>query len=160
MYCKKCGKELKEGQKYCNQCGEPVDKLNVTGGNQFEKEAFSTQNYRGNPRSNQPTKALVVEGIGFLFFAYLLLVYLRNEYGSKQYLEEEGVGFFLIGIIIIVISYFMFRNYKKKHDLYGLGYAGYIISCIAVVIVFGILAMDLIILIFSIIAMVIEGFIH
>lgn len=118
MYCKKCGAKLEKGNKFCGSCGSAVTK-HVSSENEIR----------------QPTRALVVEGIGILFFLYLLLVNSMSDtdISARNWLEDNGAGVFIIGLIFMTVSFFMFKKYKKENSLYGLGYAGYVISCIAIV---------------------------
>lgn len=143
MYCRKCGRKLEESERFCGACGEPVVRkaMNPTnnefygrqaGYDHLQRQEDNSRRY-GDNMSKQPTKALVVEGIGFLFFIYMAILN-GGDFLDQRWLEENGGGVFLIGLIFIVISYFMLRSHKKKYNLYGIGYAGYIISCIAVVI--------------------------
>lgn len=78
-----------------------------------------------------------MEGIGLVFFIYLLLVNsLANRSSETEaWLNDHGTPVLLIGLVFIGISYFMFKVYKKKQPLVGLGYVGYIVSCIAVIII-------------------------
>lgn len=145
MYCKKCGKELGENEQYCSTCGEPSVKMNRnqtdTGrkeNEQMEINRPGNRDYVGKidktSAKDQPTKALIVEGIGALFFIYLLILNGSSDYTAQSWLQENGAGVFLIGLIFVVVSYFMLKKYKKNHNLHGIGYAGYLVSCIAAII--------------------------
>lgn len=133
MYCKKCGAKLEEGNKFCSSCGAPIE--SSEGRNIGIHDVTKHISLKGESGVRQPTKALVVEGIGILFFLYLLLVNSMSgrDVSAGIWLEDYGAGAFMIGLIFVVVSFFMFRKYKKKNALQGLGYAGYVISCIALV---------------------------
>ena len=128
MFCPECGKEVKAGAKFCSQCGTKL--VGIQEENKF----------RQSQEKEQPTKAIVVEGIGLLLFVYLLIVNstTNRDVNAQIFLEESGPGVFLAGLVFIVISYFMFRKYKKKSNLYG----AYIISCIASILFVVILGMS------------------
>ncbi len=123
MFCPECGKEVKAGTKFCSQCGTKL------------MESQEESAFRLRQEKEQPTKAIVVEGIGLLLFIYLLIVNstTNRDINAQIFLEESGPGVFLAGLVFIVVSYFMFRKYKKENHLYGIGYGAYIISCIAVI---------------------------
>lgn len=105
----------------------------------------SPNNMSGNNNMPaQPTAALVLEGIGLLFFVYLLIANASNDIDAQIFLRESGAGVFFIGLIFIVISFFIFKSHKKKHGLRGIGYAGYIISCIAAVLMLVMLIMSIV----------------
>ena len=74
MYCSNCGHEVKDGSMFCPYCGVSLDKNRIS-----QKEKDTKFNYKLE-KKRQPTKALVVEGIGFVFFIYLLLL---NSTGWK-----------------------------------------------------------------------------
>ena len=132
MFCPECGKEVKAGAKFCSQCGTKL--VGIQEENKF----------RQSQEKEQPTKAIVVEGIGLLLFVYLLIVNstTNRDVNAQIFLEESGPGVFLAGLVFIVISYFMFRKNKKKSNLYGIGYGAYIISCIASILFVVILGMS------------------
>lgn len=132
MFCPECGKEVKKGAKFCSQCGRKIIKIQEENGLRQWQE------------KEKPTKAIVVEGIGLLLFIYLLIVSstTNRDVNAQIFLEESGPGVFFVGLVFIVISYFMFRKYKKENNLYGVGYGAYIISCIAVIVFAVILGMS------------------
>lgn len=105
-----------------------------------------------NSISDQPTKALVVEGIGILFFIYMMIVNGSSDTVTQAWFQKNGAGVFFIGLIFLVVSYFMLKKYKKNHKLYGIGYAGYILSCIAAIL----MAVMLIISVFMVIMFMIR----
>lgn len=145
MYCRKCGKKLEENEKFCSACGEPVNRTHVSQVNDSRQDNVRISNMRlkdqsgdsnnklKNSMSDQPTKALIVEGIGILFFIYMLIANSSSDNTAQTWLQRNGAGVFFIGLIFLVVSYFMLKKYKKNHKLYGIGYVGYIISCIAVI---------------------------
>lgn len=135
MYCPNCGHKVEDNTMYCPECGKLLKK----DGN-LKRQQDININYELE-KKKQPTKALVVEGIGFLFFIYLLLIDRDWEY--QGWVEDNGVWVFLIGLVFIAISYFMFKRFKKNQLLTGLGYAGYVVSCIAMVIIIAILILGI-----------------
>lgn len=174
MYCKNCGKAVSDGIRFCPNCGYEVNhytgnaqkpsvpKNTSTGNHNSTRQMNNEQemytqwqnspapmpqnpnNMSGNNMPAQPTAALVLEGIGFLFFVYLLIANASNDIDAQIFLRESGAGVFFIGLICIVISFFIFKSHKKKHGLRGIGYAGYIISCIAAVLMLVMLIMSIV----------------
>lgn len=163
MYCKKCGKKLDENSKFCSACGEPASHTYIDQMNNANQDITSNpyilsrdQPYNSNQNGknyipDQPTKALVVEGIGILFFIYMFIVSGSSDYTTQIWFQEYGGGVFLIGLIFLVISFFMFKKHKKNHKLYGIGYIAYIISCIAVILIAVILILSILMIIITII---------
>ena len=145
MYCPNCGNKIKDGAKFCPYDGTRLDE---NGNSRNQQEA--NFNYKLD-KKKQPTKALVMEGIGLVFFIYLLLVNsLANRSSETEaWLNDNGTPVFLIGLIFIGISYFMFKRFKKKQPLTGLGYAGYIVSCIAIVLVAVIIVISIVMLVLT-----------
>ncbi len=131
MYCPNCGNKIEDGAKFC-----PYDGTRLDGNRNSWQQQGANFNYKLD-KKKQPTKALVMEGIGLVFFIYLLLVNsLANRSSETEaWLNDHGTPVLLIGLVFIGISYFMFKAYKKKQPLVGLGYVGYIVSCIAVIII-------------------------
>lgn len=145
MYCPNCGNKIKDGAKFC-----PYDGTRLDGNGNSRNQQEVNFNYKLD-KKKQPTKALVMEGIGLVFFIYLLLVNsLANRSSETEaWLNDHGTPVFLIGLIFIGISYFMFKRFKKKQPLTGLGYAGYIVSCIAVVLVAIIIVISIVMLVLT-----------
>ena len=145
MYCPNCGNKIKDGAKFCPYDGTRLDE---NGNSRNQQEA--NFNYKLD-KKKQPTKALDMEGIGLVFFIYLLLVNsLANRSSETEaWLNDHGTPVFLIGLIFIGISYFMFKRFKKKQPLTGLGYAGYIVSCIAIVLVAVIIVISIVMLVLT-----------
>ena len=145
MYCPNCGNKIKDGAKFC-----PYDGTRLDGNGNSRNQQEVNFNYKLD-KKKQPTKALVMEGIGLVFFIYLLLVNsLANRSSETEaWLNDHGTPVFLIGLIFIGISYFMFKRFKKKQPLTGLGYAGYIVSCIAIVLVAIIIVISIVMLVLT-----------
>ena len=145
MYCPNCGNKIKDGAKFC-----PYDGTRLDGNGNSRNQQEVNFNYKLD-KKKQPTKALVMEGIGLVFFIYLLLVNsLANRSSETEaWLNDHGTPVFLIGLIFIGISYFMFKRFKKKQPLTGLGYAGYIVSCIAIVLVAVIIVISIVMLVLT-----------
>ena len=139
MNCKRCGRKLAEDARLCSACGEPV---RTTG-----RENDRQQNDRENRKEAQPIKALVVEGTGMLFFICLLMVNTSKDYLVRLWLRENGVTMLWIGLIFLAVSHLMLREFKRSHKLHGIGQVGYLVSCIAVFLMFTMLILMLIVLI-------------
>lgn len=160
-FCPNCGYEVNHDT---NNAQKPsVPKNTPTGNNNSTRQMHNEQQMRSrqqkspapmpqNPNNMsgnnnmpaQPTAALIVEGIGFLFFVYLMIINGSNNYSTQIWAKENSGGVFFIGLIFIVISFFIFKSHKKKHGLRGIGYAGYIISCIAAVLMLVMLIMSIV----------------
>ena len=145
MYCPNCGNKVEDGAKFC-----PYDGTRLDGNRKSWQQQGANFNYKLD-KKKQPTKALIMEGIGLVFFIYLLLVNsLANRSSETEaWLNDHGTPVFLIGLIFIGISYFMFKRFKKKQPLTGLGYAGYIVSCIAVILVAIIIVISIVMLVLT-----------
>lgn len=143
--CANCGNKVEDGAKFC-----PYDGTRLDGNRNSWQQQGANFNYKLD-KKKQPTKALIMEGIGLVFFIYLLLVNsLANRSSETEaWLNDHGTPVFLIGLIFIGISYFMFKRFKKKQPLTGLGYAGYIVSCIAVILVAIIIVISIVMLVLT-----------
>ena len=145
MYCAKCGKKLEENQKFCSGCGQPVKEVKQAENNrqnksqmkkeQFENEGNYHRKYSENTIQKQPTKALVIEGFGILLLVITRMLDQSRDYTDQLWAAKNGWVLYIIGFILFVIAYVMLKKHKKKYGLQGIGYAGYIISCMGVVIV-------------------------
>ena len=76
-----------------------------------------------------------------------------SDYMDQLWVEKYGWVLYMIGFILLVIPYFIFKKYKKKYGLQGIGYAGDIISCMGAVVV----ALFIILMIISIALSAITG---
>lgn len=164
MYCRKCGKKLEGNEKFCSACGEPVNRTGASQVNDnrldnaqisntsLKDQSDESNNKLKNSMSDQPTKALIVEGIGILFFIYMLIANSSSDNTAQTWLQRNGAGVFFIGLIFLVVSYFMLKKYKKTSKLYGIGYVGYIISCIAVILMVVMLILSVFMVIVTMIA--------
>ncbi len=105
MYCKKCGKKLEEGIKYCINCGTPTENIVV----------------KNNVKT--PTAALVFEGIAIVFLlvsCFELKVHMNDydafSHSSRDASEITGIFYVMSNII----SLFLFHRFKKKNNLSNL----------------------------------------
>lgn len=130
MYCKRCGTKLNDEDKFCYNCGESIGSVQKEPTEKREQLVMDKTNNR------YPTKALLVECVGFLFWIYLIIANSRadNDYKAELFLEDSGIACFVIGLLIVVVSYFLFKKHNKEHGMYGIGYVGYIISCVAIIV--------------------------
>lgn len=110
MRCPYCNHEIEENAKFCEYCGGRLNSNPIPVN-------------RGNAN---PTGALVTEGIGLLFGIL--------AWNMSAAAVPVALFFMGLGEILMVASLFSFRRFKKENVLYGLGYFGYIISCIAVIV--------------------------
>lgn len=140
MYCSNCGKELKEGSRFCPGCGmtlrecqdsEHFDETVIKSMTDSRKEL--NQSVESKVYKEQPVKAMIMEGIGFLFFFYLILVSRSDNYDDQRFLEKSGPVVFIIGLVFVTISFFMFRRFKKNNNLESIALAAYIISCLGMI---------------------------
>lgn len=129
--CKKCNALLNDNDKFCNNCGAD---------NSFQPEiSYQGSQNPSNPKKN-PMAALVVEGIG-LFFILIGLFWLASELNKPElFRDKQATGplsfLFYIGAILLIVSFILFKIYKKKEKikkLEGLALAGYVISVIGLI---------------------------
>lgn len=92
MYCKKCGKELREGARFCPACGTPTPSTQNKRG-----QRVSVTDKNGNEKTKLPVLvivpgiAIVIAGAFLLFKAVLPLVgaQLQQEKETKTFTESE-----------------------------------------------------------------------
>lgn len=163
MYCVKCGKEIEEGQKFCSACGQSVVEIKQVesnlqnqygmGNEQVQKRQENHNQYIRNSVQEQPTKALVIEGFGIVFFAMMIILDQSSDYRNQLWVQKYGWALYMLGIILLAIPYFIFKRHKKKYGLQGIAYAGYVISCMGIVVA----AIYIILLSLTIVLAAIEG---
>lgn len=113
MYCKKCGKEIKVGAKFCAKCGEPVAKPIVEPAPIVSSEKSVEKNKK---KSNVGGKILVAMLV-ILFLAvagaggYYIYLQLAPTDNSKQ--EEQAESY-----ITKAESYMKKEKYEKAIDAY------------------------------------------
>lgn len=100
MYCVNCGKKLEENQKFCSACGQPVVGIKQTENNpknqygiennEFRKRQEDHKQYIKNRTQEQPTKALVIEGFGIVFFAMTIILDRSSDYMDQLWVEKYG----------------------------------------------------------------------
>ena len=87
-----------------------------------------------------------------MFFIYLLLINGSRDVETQIWVKRYGGGVFFIGLLFFAIAYFMLKRHKKKHGLQGIGYAAYMISCIAIIIFLIMIVLAVFMAIFTLIA--------
>ena len=94
MYCKKCGKKLKDDEKYCYYCGQGKEDIVLTGDR--SKDGVAQTDYRSLGR------LCIIISVFFPIIGLIMsIIYLstmknNNKLGGK----EEGKKRFIISIII------------------------------------------------------------
>lgn len=107
MYCRNCGKEIKDNSSFCPYCGSSVNKKIV-----FERKA--TQVDKVNCES-------VFEAIGFAVSIFAFLY--------SHYISANLIAAFFIAFIGFVLSCAGMKEIKKRKN--GLAFAGFIIGACA-----------------------------
>ena len=79
---------------------------------------------------SQPVAALVIEGLGLLFFLYYAFCSSSKDVHTQYWIQDNGGGVLCIGFLLIAASFVLFRIYKKKSALHGFGQVGYIASLV------------------------------
>ena len=118
MYCVNCGKKLEENQKFCSACGQPVVGIKQTENNpqnqygiennEFRKRQEDHKQYIKNSTQEQPTKALVIEGFGIVFFAMTIILDRSSDYMDQLWVKKYGWVLYMIGFILLVIPLCIF----------------------------------------------------
>ena len=65
MYCKNCGKEVKEGEKFCRECGTSLD--NNTTGKKVEPITVNNSTATATPGKGLAIASLVLGVASFIF---------------------------------------------------------------------------------------------
>ncbi len=138
MYCKNCGAELKEGQKFCPNCGTPVSTSQTSGASGYDPnsdrqdEQQTQYQYQSNaqyqyqqPQYQQSYGQQNIPG--------------RNEAIASMVLGIVSVVFMffgwsaLISVILAVIGLILSGNSKKKGYEGTMLTAGFILCLIGVI---------------------------
>ena len=139
--CVNCKNNLNDGDIFCPYCGadNSLQHYNMYSENNNISnipQSCNLQNY--TVPQKQPVSALVVEGIGLLFIII----------GVTQLNKTNPIGLIglIIGAVMLIVSFILFKSYKRKNTVEGLGLAGYIISIIGLVLVIAALVIAVIII--------------
>ncbi len=132
MYCRKCGKEIKDDTKFCPYCGTPVNAISQQAMKAQPRSDTSAQNrIRYNvPNSDSPSGANVKIRTAFVYpllgvFAYYLcavildIVLPMDEDSSDYVLISAGLD--VAFTVVLTILFFMEQkrtgSYKTYHPL-------------------------------------------
>ncbi len=128
MYCKNCGTELKEGQKFCPKCGTPVESSQTsrtTGAGQQQTyqqtQTSQQQNYQQQTyqqtyqQQDTPGKS---DAIGSMVLGIIAIVFLFFGWSS------------VISVIMSIIGLILASNAKKKGYTGGMQTAGFVLCII------------------------------
>lgn len=118
MKCSKCGKELMEGEKFCGQCGSPVEAQTAQTG-QAQYTASTQQTTNANAKnagnSNPDDKKIVLQIFAGIFTAVFVISFLTNFFGGignffrsfgvfGYYGVIEGIFSLLLSILRIIVG--------------------------------------------------------
>lgn len=95
---------------------------------------MAKNNYEEKNYDRQPIISLLIEALGLLLFCISIVNRLSlNPHASiVQILSLDNI-FFVIGLGLILLSFFGFCVFKKKNELFGIGKLGFVISIIGFV---------------------------
>lgn len=110
MYCKNCGKELKEDDAFCSSCGTAVNGSS----NNDENASQKTANYYTNQIYNEPNRN-------------------TNKSGFNTFSIVGFVLAFFSGILGLIFSILGYNQAKREGTPTGLALAGIIISIITII---------------------------
>lgn len=135
MYCKNCGKEVKNSVKFCPFCGQSIqntpEPFGDTEQSQSGEAAHQTQNFSSDPSQGFQMKWYKFVVYFQLFFSSFISVvsgiqyFTGSQYGSSAYMVYRYYGGLKIlditmGILFICIAVFaiytrqLLRHYKKQ----------------------------------------------
>lgn len=119
MFCKKCGKEIEDNNKYCNYCGELVESETIE---------YESQNYDIGIRNTTSSKrvslaTLISGGIGVLIIVVVLSSFIYWKYKNSviekwQIVSEENMERY----IHLVPNLTQEEEYKQYCDKYENAY--------------------------------------
>lgn len=107
MYCKKCGTEQREGNKFCPKCGNPFPIESHSN----NTEPSSTTNKDGLSKVNK-TNSVINESTPKSNIIHQFNLWYENLDIEKR----KRLTYLLIGIVSIVILYFKFNNIDFEAD--------------------------------------------
>lgn len=124
MYCKNCGKEIKDEAKFCDGCGEAVLGENMN--NQSAKTENQNVSSTGMVKSDSSNKVIfMLAYLGFLFFLPLVSC---PESKTGRFHANQGlvllitgfVGQFILMILFSVLSWRLWALTSIISTLWGL----------------------------------------
>lgn len=138
MFCTKCGEKIEEGQKFCSSCGHRViETINndskvqyEVGNDQFQKSQKYQNQGTKNSLDEHPIYALLLQDIGIGLWAALIIFNRSNDIRRQIWLSQNKGIVFVIGVVLIIIANFLFKEHKEKYGLHGIGYSGYLTNLI------------------------------
>ena len=109
MFCKKCGKELKDEDKYCPYCGEPVDNDNLGQYRVYGQPENNNNNYPQYPANNDSGSAWW--GILALFMPTVgLIMYFVWRRKKPKTAKVMLVGTIIGFVLNILLNFFVLDN--------------------------------------------------
>lgn len=109
MFCKKCGKELPEGAKFCEGCGAPVGgaQAKETPKNSFEetvKNLGNTADVTGDFDAADIAKNKVLALFAYIGILFLIPLLAAPNSKFARFHTNQGLVLFITGVIWGVIS--------------------------------------------------------
>ena len=124
MYCRYCGKELSEDQRFCPSCGKPVsdEQPGQNAENPGNPGYQGNPNYQGNPGypgyqagydpyrgyppyyDDQPNAGWGVLGFFFPLIGFILYLVWQTQYPNRSRMCGKGalIGF-IVGVCLVIL---------------------------------------------------------
>lgn len=103
MYCKLCGKEIEDGSKFCNHCGEPQDSLG-------QRKLFSINKTAIADAIIAICKELVIWLLVAFTVCVIGLVVINVFYGGNE--GTDGGNVIISCIVVIIAGRYIYKLVK------------------------------------------------
>lgn len=109
MYCRKCGQKLKEGTKFCSDCGEAVESTKKETQKDQKTDSASEQIYGPTTSSSFDMKQLsqILSYFGILFIVGL--VSSEKDDPNVRFHVGQGIILFIFEVILNILNFILIQ---------------------------------------------------
>lgn len=107
MYCRKCGKEIPDGAKFCPNCGKKTDDTTVEEKVNSVDLNTSSSTYNGNYYSDDSSSSIGWGVLGFFVPIADLILFLVWKDEKPEDSKASGIGA-LVSVVVSIIIFLLY----------------------------------------------------